>query len=100
MDIDHVDPREWATAQHRAEILSGLPERVPGDQIRDAMVALGVGRTTLFRWLKQFRKGARTSVLLPRRRGPNSGMRPMAPEILLIVERHFRDFYERGGVPR
>ena len=93
MDIDHIDPRDWATAQRRAVILSGLPERLSGDQIRDAMLALGVGRTTLFRWLKQFRKGARTSVLLPRRRGPNSGMRPMAPEILLIVERHFRDFY-------
>ena len=93
MDIGHIDPRDWATAQRRAEILSGLPERLWGDQIRDAMAALGVGRTTLFRWLKQFREGARTSVLLPRRRGPHSGMRPMAPAVLLIVERHFRDFY-------
>ena len=74
-------------------ILSALPERPSGNQIRDAMVALGVGRTTLFRWLKQFREGARTSALLPRRRGPNSGMRPLAPDVLAIVERHFRDFY-------
>ena len=93
MDFDRIDPGEWATAQRRAEILSALPERPSGDQIRDAMVALGVGRTTLFRWLKQFREGARTSALLPRRRGPNSGMRPLAPEVLAIVERHFRDFY-------
>ena len=93
MDFDRIDPGEWATAQRRAEILSALPERPSGDQIRDAMVALGVGRTTLFRCLKQFREGARTSALLPRRRGPNSGMRPLAPDVLAIVERHFRDFY-------
>jgi putative transposase len=93
MDFDHVDPRRWETARHRAEILSKLPERPSGAQLRDAMAALGVGRTTLFRWLMQFRVGARTSALLPRRRSPNSGMRRMMPEALTIVDRHFREFY-------
>ncbi len=93
MDFESIDQGAWAIAQLRAEILSKLPERPSGDQIRETMAALGVGRTTLFRWLKLFREGARTSALLPRRRGPNSGMRPMAPEVLLIVERHFRGFY-------
>ena len=93
MDIESVDPRDWAIAQCRAEILSKLPERPSRERIRAAMAALGVGRTTLFRWLKQFREGARTSALLPRRRGPSSGMRPLTPEVLAIVERHFRDFY-------
>jgi putative transposase len=93
MDFEHIDQDAWAIAQLRAEILSKLPERPSGDQIRETMAALGVGRTTLFRWLKLFREGARTSALLPRRRGPNSGMRPMAPEVIVIVERQFRDFY-------
>ena len=93
MDFDDIDPRDWAAAQRRAEVLSELPERPSGERLRDAMAALGVGRTTLFRWLKLFRDGARTSALLPRRRGPNSGMRPLPPEVLAIVERHFRDFY-------
>lgn len=93
MDFDNIDPREWAAAQRRAEILSELPERPSGERIRDAMAALGIGRTTLFRWLKRFREGARTSALAPRRRGPHSGMRPLAPDVLAIVEKHFRDFY-------
>jgi hypothetical protein len=42
-----------AAAQRRAEILSELPS---GERIRDAMAALGVGRTTLFRWLQRFRE--------------------------------------------
>ena len=93
MDFDDIDPRDWAAAKRRAEVLSELPERPSGERLRDAMTALGVGRTTLFRWLKLFRDGARTSALLPRRRGPHSGMRPLPPEVLAIVERHFRDFY-------
>ena len=68
MDIGDIDPKEWAAAQRRAEILSKLPERPSGEQIRDAMAALGVGRTTLFRWLKRFRESARTSALAPHAR--------------------------------
>ncbi len=93
MDINDIDPREWAAAQRRAEVLSKLPEWPSGEQIRDAMAALGIGRTTLFRWLKRFRESARTSALAPRRRGPHSGMRPLAPDVLTIVETHFREFY-------
>ena len=93
MDFDCIDPRDWAAAKRRAEILSSLPERPSGERVRDAMAALGVGRSTLFRWLQRFREGARTSALLPRQRGPHSGMRPLAPEVLAIVDRHFRDFY-------
>ena len=48
MDFDRIDPQHWATAQRRAEVLSGLPERPSGDHIRATMAALGVGRTTLF----------------------------------------------------
>jgi putative transposase len=93
VDLDRIDEQAWAGAQRRADILSRLPERPSEALIREAMTALGVSRTTLFRWLKRLRKDARTSALLPRRRGPNSGMRPLTPEVLSIVERHFRGFY-------
>ena len=92
-DFAAINAPDWAAAQRRAEVLAKLPERPSGDQISDAMAALGVGRTTLFRWLKRFREDARTSSLAPRRRGPNSGMRPLEPDILVIVEEHFREFY-------
>ena len=90
---DHADKEAWAHAQRRADVLSRLPDRPSDAAIREAMAALGVSRATLFRWLKQVRKDARTSALLPRGRGPNSGMQPLAPAVLSIVERHFRGFY-------
>ena len=93
MDFDEIGPDDWAVAQRRAGILSGLPERPSGERIRAAMATLGVGRTTLFGWVKLFREGARVSALAPRRRGPSSGMRLLAPEVLAVVERHFGGFY-------
>ncbi|KAF0206680.1 MAG: Plasmid replication initiator protein [Methylocystaceae bacterium] len=100
MDIGDIDPNEWAAAQRRAEVLSKLPERPSGEQIRDAMAALGVGRTTLFRWLKRFER-----VLEPVRwrravaaRIPGCvRWRPMfSPSSRCISE----SFTRRGGVPR
>jgi putative transposase len=93
MDHENADPGVWAAAQRKAEILSKLPERPSEAAIRDAMNALAVSRPTLYRWLKRFRETARTSALLPRRRGPQKGMASLAPEVLPIVERHFQDFY-------
>ena len=93
MDFDDIGPDDWAAARHRAEILAALPERLSDGGIRDAMARLGVSRTTLFRWLKRFREDARVSALAPRRRGPSSGLRPLAQEVLAIVERHFDGFY-------
>lgn len=54
MDVESVNPRHWATAQSRGEILSRMPARPSGAQIRDAMGALGLSSATLFRWLKNF----------------------------------------------
>jgi len=93
MGFEDIGPDDWAVARRRAEILSGLPQRPSRERIRAAMAMLGVGRTTLFDWLKRFREDARVSALAPRRRGPSSGMRPLEPEVLAIVERHFGGFY-------
>jgi len=93
MDHEGADSCAWAAAGRKAEILSKLPDRPSEAAIRAAMDALGVSRSTLFRWLRRFRETARTSALLPRRRGRPNGMLPLAPEVLAIVDRHFADFY-------
>jgi len=58
MDIESVDPRDWAIAQRRAEILSKLPERPSGAQIRDAMAALERFQETSKRPPNQFFAGS------------------------------------------
>ncbi len=93
MDHERADGDDWAIAEQRAAILASLPERPSDAAVRDAMADLGISRATLFRWLRLVRADARTSALLPRRRGPSSGMQPLAPAVLVVVMRHFREFY-------
>jgi putative transposase len=96
---DGIDPEAWAQAQHRAGILANLSKRPGEAEVCDAMRALGVSRATLFRWLKRFRQDGRTSVLLPRRRGPEAAMQPLDPAVLAIVERHFQKLYATRRKP-
>jgi putative transposase len=95
----NTDSEEWVQARRRAEILSKLPERPGTAAVHAAVSALGVSRSTLFRWLKRFRQDNRTSTLLPRRRGPNTGMRPLDLAVLAIVEEHFDKLYATRRKP-
>jgi putative transposase len=99
MDHERTDSKAWAQALQRAEILSKLPEKACDAEVRAAMNALAISRATLFRWLKRFRQDERTSTLLPGRRGPNSGMQPLGPAVLVIVERHFHKLYATRRKP-
>lgn len=99
MEQNSTDSEAWAQARDRAEILAALPDRPGVAEVREAMAKLGVSRATLFRWLQRFRRDDRTSVLLPRRRGPNAGMQPLDPAVLAIVERHFRELYATRRKP-
>jgi hypothetical protein len=47
MDINDIDSQEWAAAQRACGVLSKLPARAWGEQIHDAMAALGLGRTAV-----------------------------------------------------
>lgn len=100
MDRERKNPEAWAAAERRASILAALPERPGAAAIRGAMRELEAGRATVFRWLKRLREDDRTSALLPHRRGPRSGTRPLAEPVLVIVERHFRELYatRRGPI--
>jgi len=66
MNFEDIGPDDWGVAGRRAEILSGLPQRPSRERIRAAMEMLGVGRTTLFDWLKRFRGDSRVSALASR----------------------------------
>lgn len=99
MDHETANEDAWAIARHRERVLSQLPARPSQAAIRDAMEELGMSRATLFRWLRRFRDSARTSSLLPRRRGPDPGVQPFEPAVLTIVERHFEELYATRRKP-
>lgn len=91
--------QRWYEARRRAEVLGKLPDRPGESEVRSAIDELGISRATLFRWLKRFRQDNRTSTLLPGRRGPNAGMQPLNPAVLVIVEGHFDKLYATRRKP-
>ena len=91
--------QRWREARRRAEILARLSDRPGEAEVQSAIGELGISRATLFRWLKRFRQDDRTSTLLPRRRGPNSGMQPLNSAVLTLVEGHFEKLYATRRKP-
>ena len=100
MDIDHIGPRDWATAQRRVVILSGLPERLSGDQDprRDAGSRSWPDDVVpVAEAVSQGRSDQRAAAAPPR---PQFRHAADGAEILLIVEGISAISTQRAGVPR
>ena len=69
--------KDWEEAEFRARVLAELPAQLTQGNVDWAIRQLNVGRSTLFRLVKQFREDGRTSALLPDTRGPKPGMQPL-----------------------
>lgn len=97
-DISEAD-EDWEKAEFRAKVLAELPEQLTQGDVDWAMRQLGVSRATLFRLARQFRENTRTSALLPNTSGPKRGMKPMDPDVEVIVSHHFKGFYATRRKP-
>ena len=91
--------KDWEEAEFRAQVLAKLPGQLSPGTIEWAVRQLNVSRSTLFRLVKQFREGGRTSALLRDTRGPKPGMQPLDPTVEEIVFRHFKGFYATRRKP-
>ena len=94
----------WAVARHRAEVirplLSNGGPRLDPAATRAARAELGIGRTTLYRLILQFRAAEVTSALLPSRRGRPVGARSLDVRREGIVADEIKTFYLRAERPR
>ena len=99
MSDKFIEDKKWNEALRRAKIIAALPDRLGSDDTQKAMQVLGVSRSTLFRWVKLFRKNGRTCSMLPQPRGPKSAMQPLEFAVEAIVERHFNIFYATRRKP-
>jgi len=93
IDRDELGDREWEAALVRADVLRRLPERPSRTEIADAMVELGVSRSTLFRWLSRFRQDERATAVAGRKPGRRPGIDPFEPELKVLVDEAIRTFY-------
>ena len=74
----------WALATRRADVIRTLlatgGTSLDPAAVRAASAELGVGRTTLYRFISQFRAAEVTSTLLASRRGRPAGARSLDAE--------------------
>ena len=68
--------------------------------VRAAATELGIGRTTLYRFISLFRAAEVTSALLPARRGRPRGTRSLDVERERIIAEEIETFYLRAERPR
>jgi len=63
----------WAVAKRRADVIRALltegGARLDPAAVKAAITELGIGRSTLYRFIVQFRTAEVTSMLLPSRKG-------------------------------
>ena len=90
---DELDDREWEGVLARADVLRRLPERPSKAEIADAVAELRVSRSTLFRWLRQFRRDERATAVIGRRPGRRPGIDAFGPELKVLVDEAIRTFY-------
>jgi len=94
----------WAVAKRRADVIRALltegGTRLDQAAIRAAGAELGIGRTTLYRFIARFRAAEVTSALLPARRGRPSGARSLDAERETIIAEEIETFYLKAERPR
>ncbi len=94
----------WALAKHRADVIRALlakgRTRLDPAAVRAAMAELGIGRTTLYRFISHFRATEVTSALLPSRRGRPTGARSLDAGRENIIAEEIDTFYLRAERPR
>ena len=104
LDESEIDDNAWALATHRAEViralLAGGDGRLDPAAVRAAATELEIGRTTLYRFISQFRATEVTSALLPARRGRPRGARSLDAERERIIGEEIETFYLRAERPR
>ncbi len=94
----------WALAKRRADVIRTLlatgGTSLDPAAVRVATAELGVGRTTLYRFISQFRAAEVTSTLLPSRRGRPAGARSLDAEREKIIAEEIETYYLRAERPR
>jgi putative transposase len=99
-----ADDVVWALAKRRADVIRTLlatgGTSLDPTAVRAATAELGVGRTTLYRFISQFRAAEVTSTLLPSRRGRPAGARSLDAEREKLIAEEIETYYLRAERPR
>ena len=99
-----ADDDVWALAKRRADVIRTLlatgGTSLDPAAVRAATAELGAGRTTLYRFISQFRAAEVTSTLLPSRRGRPAWAQSLDAEREKIIAEEIETYYLRAERPR
>ena len=86
---------DWETAVEREALIRTLAEdeRLTKERLQEAMLALGLCRSLLYKLLHRYRQRPQTSSLLPWKRGRCADVRLLAPEREELLQSCIREFY-------
>lgn len=89
LDLEEVTAREWEEAERRYKaiepLLSRRADRSPQDW-DDAAKNAGVGKSTIYRWVRHYRNSGLLTELLPKKNQGAPGKSRLKPEVKAIVD--------------
>ena len=95
VELVEITDRDWRQAHERFEIIRPLLDDPDCTRAKVQAQAESVGRhpATLYRWLEQYRRGGRVSMLAPTKRGMDRGQSRLAPDVEAVLSATIDEVY-------
>jgi putative transposase len=95
IELVEITEHDWQRAHERFEIIRPLLDEPDCTRAKVRARAESVGRhpATLYRWLEQYRRGGRVSMLVPAKRGMDRGQSRLAPDVEAILSATIDEVY-------
>ncbi|GAB3726590.1 DDE-type integrase/transposase/recombinase [Hymenobacter agri] len=92
-DIATVPNKAWRKACKRLKILEPLLTEPPALTVAEVAQQHGLGRATVYRWLKLYARAQTVSGLVRQKPGPYKGLRRLTPKVEELVEQCIQTHY-------
>jgi putative transposase len=95
VELIEITDQDWQQAHERFEIIRPLLDDPECTRAKVQAQAESVGRhpATLYRWLEQYRRGGRVSMLVPTKRGMDHGRSRLDPEVEAVLSATIDEVY-------
>lgn len=95
VELIEITDHEWRQAHERFEMIRPLLDDPDCTRAKVQAQAESVGRhpATLYRWLEQYRRGGRVSMLAPTKRGMDHGQSRLAPDVEAVLSATIDEVY-------
>jgi putative transposase len=95
VELVEITDQDWQRAHERFEIIRPLLDGpdCPRAKVRARAESVGRHPATLYRWLEQYRRGGRVSMLVPAKRGMDRGQSRLDPDVEAILSATIDEVY-------